>query len=314
MAPTAHRPFRFSSPANACRSRGELRDRARLLEDLGFSTVTVSDHFEDQLGPIATLATLAEATSTLRVAPLVLCNDYRHPVVIAKELATLDLLSDGRLEVGLGAGWRTSDYEVSGIPFDPPGVRIDRLAESIDLLKALWSGDRVDHHGRFFDVEDLVGSPPPAQRPHPPLIVGGGGRRVLTLAAQEADIVGIIPSLTAGKVDASTGPGATPDATDEKVRWIREAAGDRFDRLELQTRIHLVEITDDRRSLAEVIGPAFGLTPDEALECPHALAGTVDDIIEQCRQRREELGLSYIGVSADAIDTMAPVVAALAGT
>lgn len=314
MAPTAHRPFRFSSPANACRSRGELRDRARLLEDLGFSTVTVSDHFEDQLGPIATLATLAEATSTLRVAPLVLCNDYRHPVVIAKELATLDLLSDGRLEVGLGAGWRTSDYEVSGIPFDPPGVRIDRLAESIDLLKALWSGDRVGHHGRFFDVEDLVGSPPPAQRPHPPLIVGGGGRRVLTLAAQEADIVGIIPSPTAGKVDASTGPGATPDATDEKVRWIREAAGDRFGDLELQVRLEVALVTDDPDPYFEALSGSFGLTPDQARGSPYALCGPVEQMVDQLLERRERWGLSYVGIPFEAVEAMAPVVAKLAGT
>jgi probable F420-dependent oxidoreductase len=308
------RPFRFSSPANACRSRGELRERARMLEDLGFSTVTVSDHFGEQLGPIAALVTMAEATSTLRLAPLVLCNDYRHPVVIAKEVATMDLLSEGRLEVGLGAGWRISDYEVSGIPFDPPGVRIDRLGESIHLLKALWSGEPVHHEGRHFRVEGMAGFPLPVQRPHPPLIVGGGGRRVLSLAAREADIVGIIPSLTAGKVDASTGREATPEATDQKLAWIREAAGDRLGDIELQVRLEVALVTDDPDPYFEALSGSFGLTPDQARGCPYALCGPVEAMVDQLVERRERWGLSYVGIPFEAVEAMAPVVAKLAGT
>lgn len=285
-----------------------------MLEDLGFSTVTVSDHFGEQLGPIAALVTMAEATSTLRLAPLVLCNDYRHPVVIAKEIATMDLLSEGRLEVGLGAGWRISDYEVSGIPFDPPGVRIDRLGESIDLLKALWSGEPVHHEGRHFRVEGMAGFPLPVQRPHPPLIVGGGGRRVLSLAAREADIVGIIPSLTAGKVDASTGPEATPEATDQKLAWIREAAGDRFGDIELQVRLEVALVTDDPDPYFEALSGSFGLTPDQARGCPYALCGPVEAMVDQLLERRERWGLSYVGIPFEAVEAMAPVVAKLAGT
>lgn len=285
-----------------------------MLEDLGFSTVTVSDHFGEQLGPIAALVTMAEATSTLRLAPLVLCNDYRHPVVIAKEIATMDLLSEGRLEVGLGAGWRISDYEVSGIPFDPPGVRIDRLGESIDLLKALWSGEPVHHMGRHFRVEGMAGFPLPVQRPHPPLIVGGGGRRVLSLAAREADIVGIIPSLTAGKVDASTGREATPEATDQKLSWIREAAGDRFGDIELQVRLEVALVTDDPDPYFEALSGSFGLTPDQARGCPYALCGPVEAMVDQLVERRERWGLSYVGIPFEAVEAMAPVVAKLAGT
>jgi probable F420-dependent oxidoreductase len=285
-----------------------------MLEDLGFSTVTVSDHFGEQLGPIAALVTMAEATSTLRLAPLVLCNDYRHPVVIAKEIATMDLLSEGRLEVGLGAGWRISDYEVSGIPFDPPGVRIDRLGESIHLLKALWSGEPVHHEGRHFRVEGMAGFPLPVQRPHPPLIVGGGGRRVLSLAAREADIVGIIPSLTAGKVDASTGREATPEATDQKLAWIREAAGDRFGDIELQVRLEVALVTDDPDPYFEALSGSFGLTPDQARGCPYALCGPVEAMVDQLVERRERWGLSYVGIPFEAVEAMAPVVAKLAGT
>jgi probable F420-dependent oxidoreductase len=285
-----------------------------MLEDLGFSTVTVSDHFGEQLGPIAALVTMAEATSTLRLAPLVLCNDYRHPVVIAKEVATMDLLSEGRLEVGLGAGWRISDYEVSGIPFDPPGVRIDRLGESIHLLKALWSGEPVHHEGRHFRVEGMAGFPLPVQRPHPPLIVGGGGRRVLSLAAREADIVGIIPSLTAGKVDASTGREATPEATDQKLAWIREAAGDRFGDIELQVRLEVALVTDDPDPYFEALSGSFGLTPDQARGCPYALCGPVEAMVDQLVERRERWGLSYVGIPFEAVEAMAPVVAKLAGT
>jgi probable F420-dependent oxidoreductase len=216
--------------------------------------------------------------------------------------------------VGLGAGWRISDYEVSGIPFDPPGVRIDRLGESIHLLKALWSGEPVHHEGRHFRVEGMAGFPLPVQRPHPPLIVGGGGRRVLSLAAREADIVGIIPSLTAGKVDASTGREATPEATDQKLAWIREAAGDRFGDIELQVRLEVALVTDDPDPYFEALSGSFGLTPDQARGCPYALCGPVEAMVDQLVERRERWGLSYVGIPFEAVEAMAPVVAKLAGT
>jgi probable F420-dependent oxidoreductase len=256
----------------------------------------------------------ADATTTLRLGALVFCNDYHHPVVLAKEAATLDLLSEGRFEMGLGAGWMFTDYERAGIALDPPAVRIDRLTEAIEVIKDLFADGPVNHEGAHYRVRDLEGTPKPVQLPHPPLLIGGGGKHILQVAARHADIIGLNIRLDHGRIDETAGPTATVAATRRKLAWIREVAGDRFDQLELQTRIHLVEITDDRQALAEIIGPAFGLTPDDALECPHALAGTVDDIVVQCQQRREDLGLSYIGVSAEAIDTMAPVVAALAGT
>lgn len=274
----------------------------------------MADHLDDQFAPIAGLMAAAAATSSLRIGALVFCNDYRHPAVLAKEAATLDVLSDGRLELGLGAGWMTSDYERAGIDLDPAGVRIDRLAEAIPLVRALLAGETVHHDGEHYRIDGLTGSPRSAQRPHPPILVGGGGRRVLTLAAREADVVGINIDLRAGTIDASAGPNATVEATDEKIAWVREAAGPRFDEVELQVRVHLAMITDDRRAIAEAMGPALGLSPDAALATPHALVGTVDEVCDQLVERRERWGLSYIGLGVDALEAMAPVIARLAGT
>lgn len=314
-------PFRFGLQAGAPPhgwaapgASGAWRDLARKVEDLGYSTLTVPDHLDDQLHPSVALMAAADATTTLRLGTLVYCNDYRHPVVLAKEAATLDLLSDGRLELGLGAGWMTTDYEAAGIRLDRPGVRIDRLAEAITVVKGLLADEPLTFAGRHYAITELNGTPKPVQRPHPPIAIGGGGRRILTLAAHEADIIGLNISLTAGQIDASAGPTATAESTHEKVRWIRDAAGSRFDGIELQVRVHLAAVTDDVPALAEVMGPAFGLTPQQAIDSPHALAGTENQIVEMLQQRREQFGISYIGFGADALDAMAPVVARLAGT
>ncbi|MBO0694297.1 MAG: TIGR03621 family F420-dependent LLM class oxidoreductase, partial [Acidimicrobiaceae bacterium] len=247
MPPFPIRPLRFgvqcSSPsAVSAASWGAL---ARKVEDLGYSRLTVSDHLDQQLAPIAALMAAADATTTLRVGSLVFCNDYHHPVVLAKEAATLDVLSGGRFELGLGAGWMTTDYQRSGIPLDPPAVRVGRLEEAVQVIKALLGDEPCTFHGRHYRVDGLVGTPKPAQRPHPPILIGGGGRRLLALAARHADIVGLNPAMRAGVIDASAGPDATAEATDAKVAWIRSVAGDRLDALELQVRIHLVVITDD---------------------------------------------------------------------
>ena len=315
MADVPHHPFRFGLQASEARDRRGWIEVARRAEDLGYATLTVADHLDDQLATTPALMAAADATTTLRLGALVWCVDYHHPVVLAKEAATLDLLSEGRLELGLGAGWQASDYDQAGIAMDRPGVRVDRLTEAVHIVKALLAQDAPVHlDGEHFRVAGMVGTPRPVQRPHPPLLVGGGGRRVLSLAAREADVVALNIDLRSGRIDASAGPTATEDATDEKLAWIREAAGDRFEHLELQTRIHLAAVTDDRRGLAEAVAPALGLTPEQAMASPHALAGTVDEIVEQCLERRERWGISYIGISADAMDDMAPVVARLAGT
>lgn len=307
-------PFRFGVQAGGPADARGWAELARRAKDLGASTLTVADHLDDQLGPIAALATAAAATTTLRVGALVLSNDYRHPAVLAKEAASLDVLSDGRLELGLGAGWMTSDYEQAGIPLDPPGTRVDRLAEAVGVIRALLAGGPVHHHGEHYRIDGLVGTPAPVQRPHPPILIGGGGRRILTLAAREADIVGINVDLRAGVIDERAGPDATLEATDRKLAWIRDAAGGRFADLELQVRVHVALVSDDRAGVAELLAPALGIEPAAALATPHALVGTVDEICDQLVERRERWGISYVGISADALDAFAPVIARLAGT
>lgn len=292
----------------------ELVPLARKSEDLGAAVLTVADHLDDHLAPIPALMAAASATTTLRVGSLVFANDYRHPVMLAKDAASVDVLSGGRLEFGIGAGWMTDDYRASGIPMDRPGVRIERLEEAIQIIISTWAGEPFDFDGKHYQIDGLVGLPNPVQSPRPPLLIGGGGRRVLSLAGRYADIVGLNPILTSGVIDAAAGPSATFEATMEKISWIREAAGDRFDQIELQTRIHMVLITDDRDGLFEALSGEFGLTPQQARRTPHALCGTVDQIVEDLLERRETLGISTIGISASSLDDMAPVIAKLAGT
>ncbi len=314
MATTPVHPFRFgvqcSSPPNVTAT--SWRELARRTEDLGFHRLTVSDHLDDQLAPIAALMAAADATTTLRIGVLVLCNDYRHPAVVAKEAATLDILSDGRFELGLGAGWMTTDYERAGIAMDRPSVRIERLEEAIHVVRGLLSEGPCTFHGEHYQIAGLTGSPKPIQQPLP-LLIGGGGRKVLELAGRHADIIGLNPKLPNGVIDASAGPDATAAATERKIDWIREAAGPRFADIELHTRIHLAVVTDDRMGMAEALAPSLGLTVAESLETPHALCGTVDQIVDDLLGRRERFGISSIGLSLDAMDAFAPVVAKLEG-
>jgi len=290
------------------------RQLARRVEDLGFATLTVADHLDDQLAVVPAIQAAADATSSLRVGALVLCNDYRHPVVLAKEVATLDLLSGGRLEVGVGAGWMTTDYEQAGIALDRPGLRIERLAEALDVLEGLWGEGPCSVDGVHYRVSGLDGLPKPVQRPHPPLLLGGGGRRMLTLAGARADIVGLNVSLAKGVIDADAGPDGSAERTDEKVAWVREGAGDRFADIELQVRVHLVLPTDDRAGTAEAFGAVFGLDGEQAQETPHALVGSTEEMVDDLLARRDRWGISYIGIGVEALDAIAPVVSRLAGT
>ena len=308
------RPFRFTLQASHMERPEDLVPLARKAEDIGVAVLTVADHLDDQLAPIAALMAAADATTDLRVGTLVFANDYRHPAVLAKEAATVDRLSGGRLEFGLGAGWMTTDYEATGIPLDTASVRIARLEEALQVITALWSGEPVDHHGRFYDITGLVGTPLPAQRPHPPIVIGGGGRRVLEVAGRHADIVNLNPALAAGVIDHRAGPSATPGATEQKIDWIRAAAGDRFDDIELGTRIHLAIVTDDRAEMFDALAGGFGMTAEEAAGSPHALCGTLDEMAEDLEDRRERYGISTIGLSASSLDELAPLISRLAGT
>jgi probable F420-dependent oxidoreductase len=307
-------PFRFGVQLSNASSGPAWRDLARSIEGLGYSSLFIPDHFEDQFGPLVALTVAVEATTELRVGSLVFGNDYRHPIVLAKEIATLDLISEGRVEFGLGAGWMTTDYEQSGITNDAPGVRISRMAESLTVMKSLWSTGACTFEGEHYRITGAVGAPLPHSRPHPPVIIGGGGRRVLGIAAREADIVGVNPSMAAGFVGAEVLATTTAEYYEERVGWIREAAGERFADLELQVLTFLVQIVPDREDATERLAGMMGVTAADVDGSPIALIGTVDQIIERLVERRERFGFSYVVVHEAEMEAFAPVVAALAGT
>ena len=308
------KPFRFGVQVSQVGSSSEWRDKARKLEDLGFSTLFMPDHFGQELAPLPAIAMAAAHTTTLRVGSLVFDNDYKHPAILAKEAATIDLLSDGRLELGLGAGWMRTDYDQLGLPYDPPAVRVDRFEEALHVIKQCFTGEQFTYHGEHYRITDYASWPKPVQQPRPPLLIGGGGKRVLSIAAREADIVGINPNLRAGEIGLEAAKDSLREQTDRKVQWIRDAAGDRIDEIEIQMRFFITSVRPDRMKLAEALAPTFGVSPEEALESGAALVGTEDEIAEQLHRRREKWGLSYVVVGDDNVDEFAPIVAKLAGT
>ena len=306
-------PFRFGVEEHRAPTAKAWRERARLLESLGYSTLYLPDHFGDQLGPIAGLMAAADATSKLRIGSLVFDNDYRHPVVLAKEAATLDLLSDGRFDFGIGAGWMISDYEQSGIPYDSPGTRIERMAEAVTIFKKFFAGGEFSFEGKHYKIKELVGTPLPVQKPHPPFVIGGGGRKMLELAAREADTINVNFDLREGRPGRDTAQTGLAAVTDEKLRWIREAAGDRFEEIELGVWTLTASVTDDRDVVAQAFAPRSGIEPGDLLEVPHFMIGTIDQIVEDLERRRERYGISHVVVPGDAADDLAPVVERLSG-
>ncbi|MBQ30836.1 MAG: luciferase [Acidimicrobiaceae bacterium] len=310
-------PFRFGVQFSKSASGDDYRDTVRRIEDLGYSTVFCPDHFDDQWAPTVALTVAAEATTELRVATLVYDVDYRHPVVLAKEIATLDLVSNGRVEFGIGAGWMSDDYDTAGIPFDKAGIRIDRMVEAIDVVRGLWSGQPLNFQGEHYVVRDMTGAPSPCQPGGPPIIVGGGGKRVLTEAARRADIVGLNASLHSGSVGPETALSALGERFLERRNWVEEAAGERFSQLELQMNTFMTAVTATTAEADEMIegmAPMFGLSPDQARTIPMVLAGTVNDVCEQLHHHRELYGTSYWVIHEGEVDAMAPVVAKMSGT
>jgi probable F420-dependent oxidoreductase len=306
--------FRFALQASGAASPRAWRDLARKTEDMGYSTLYVPDHLDDQWAPMVALAVAAEATTTLRVGTLVLDNDFRHPVLVAKEAATLDIVTGGRFEFGLGAGWMTTDYEQSGIPMDKPSVRVARLAESLAIIRAMWRDGSATFSGAHYSVTEAAGTPVPVTPGGPPIVIGGGSRRILALAGEYADIVSIIPSLDAGYVGPEVAAEAVVEKYADRVRWAREAAGARAGDLELQCWTRAVQVVPNATEVIASLAPLFNLTPEQLQAAPLALIGSVEEIIALLRARREELGFSYIVVHEDEMDALAPVIAELAGT
>jgi probable F420-dependent oxidoreductase len=311
----AVRQFRFGVLAqHVAPSREAWVETARRVEDLGYSTLFVADHLNHPFAPFSALALAGEATRTLRLGTYVLANDYRHPVMLAKELATLDVLSGGRLEVGLGTGYRKDDYDQSGMQLDSPRVRVDRFLKGLRIVKGFFSGEPFSFSGQYYAVNNLVGKPKPLQRPRPPILIGAGSRRMLSIAAREADIIGVNPRTSEGRLDLAS---MTARTAVEKIKSLREVAGSRIGDVELNTYARLVAVTNHPRDAAESVirewWSSTAVSVDDLLESPFVQIGTVDQIVESLEKGRETYGLSYRVIFDANLEEFAPVVARLAG-
>ncbi len=318
---TPLRPFRFAAAAEGGQAEGGARKFVRLAqraEEYGYDCFAVPDHLGPQVGPIAALGALAVATERIRLGTSVLANGFRHPVVLAKDAATIDVLSRGRLELGVGAGWNKSEFEAAGIAYESPGVRLERLDEALTILDVLLRGQECHFEGKHYRVRGVKGTPRPRQGPRPPLVTGGGGPRMLRLAAKHADIISVVPQTTgSGKGLLS---GITLDKTIQKVHLIKEAAGDRFTDIELSWTITAILVTDDRERTAQTALNAIekGLHPDlevdvqltveDILTSPYVAIGTFEEIAEQIRNVRALTSMSYVGVFPTQMDAFAPLI------
>jgi probable F420-dependent oxidoreductase len=307
-------PFRFALQVSNAASADAWKALARQTEDLGYSTLYIPDHMDDQWAPLIALTVAAEATTTMWVGTLVLDNDFRHPVVLAKEAATMDVVTGGRFELGMGAGWLRTDYESSGIPMEPAAVRIAKLAEGLEIMRAMWRDGEATFDGEHYQVRGAKGTPVPTTPGGPPLVIGGGSKRILTLAGQCADIVSIVPSLAAGAVGPEMAAEGVVEKYADRVAWAKEAAGDRAGQLEFQCWTVAVQVVPNAAEVFDGLASMFGLTPDQMRAAPLALIGTVEEIIETLEARREALGFSYIVVHEAEMEALGPVIAHLAGT
>lgn len=320
------RPFRFAAGGEGNPDEGGARRFVKLAqkaEELGYDSFMIPDHLGNQVGPIAALGALAVATDKIRLGTAVLANGFRHPAVLAKDATTIDQISGGRLEFGIGAGWMKEEYDKAGIAYESPGVRIEKLDESLTILDVLLRGQECTFEGKHYQVRGLQGSPRPRQGPRPPIAVGGGGPRMLALAAKHADIISLVPSTTKeGKLKLSE---ITMEKSIERVEAIRRAAGDRFADIELNWTITTILISDDREQTAEMVLGALDngfppnmdvdvkLTVEDVLRSPYIAIGSFEEIAEQVRGVRAATGMSYVGVFPTQMEAFAPVIPLLAG-
>ncbi|MGH1502770.1 MAG: TIGR03621 family F420-dependent LLM class oxidoreductase [Acidimicrobiales bacterium] len=320
------RPFRFGVQAFEATSAQEWFDTVAMAEDLGYSTLFSSDHYFGpgaiseatghrpvDLAPLSSIAVAAARTSTLRVGCRVFACDFHHPVVLAKEMATLDLLSEGRLEVGLGAGWVADEYEGLGVPMERPGIRIAKVAAYAEAMRAHWSGEQLDLDDGVVTAKGFSGLPLPATPGGPPIMIGGGAPRILGVAGRHADIVSLNFNNSSGRLGGASVASSGADETAEKIGWIRDGAGERFDDIELEIGAYFVAVGDDADAQLEAMAARFGVSADEFASHPHALFGTPEQICETLIARRETYGVSYVTVAQRTMQDLAPVVATLAG-
>jgi probable F420-dependent oxidoreductase len=306
--------FRFGVTSYGAESGEEWTRKARLAEKLGYSSLFVSDHFMGQIATMPALAYAAASTSALRVGSIVCSNDFRHPILLAKEAATIDMLSGGRFELGIGAGYLKAEYDALGIPFEDGKIRVDRFEESIQIIKAYFYGEPIDFTGKHYAIQSEIGLdriPAPVQKPHPPLIIGGGGKRMLRLAGREADIVSLMLQLN--RDGTAPNPESMLLPFEQKIDWIRQGAGARFETLELNVQTWVAAVTDLRKQVMDQIGRQFPVPLETLSLLPFVLVGTVDEIIDQLQAHRSRYGISYFLVFDQYMEQFAPVVSALTG-
>jgi probable F420-dependent oxidoreductase len=288
-------PFRFGACVTHTDSRRAWTELARRIEDLGYAALQLPDHFGAQFGIGPALGVAAAVTTTLRIGCTVYVLDFHHPTWLAKEVATLDLLSDGRMECGLGAGWNSQEYAAVGAFFDAAPNRVSRVEEAVAVLKALWTGDRTTFAGRFYRITDYPSHPRPVQTPHPPIMIGGAGRRMLSLAGREAQIVSFVQRAQRdGTLAFDSDPTA---ALADRVAVVDKAAVGRAQQPVKHVLIWNVTVSASAR-------------PSPV---PYQLSGSIDGIVERLYELRETLGLSYFSIPEQDLDAFAPVVARLAG-
>jgi probable F420-dependent oxidoreductase len=323
VKPMDRPPFRFAVQATNAAGGRQWRDTVRRVEDLGYSTLFLADHYlgpgpaqqaartpRQDVAPIAAMAAAAAVSETLRIGCRVFCIDYHVPAVLAKEAATLDLLSDGRLEMGIGAGWSETEYNAMGLTFDRPGRRIAKLAEVVSLIKDHWAGEELDCSGEFVHVRGYAGRPRPVQRPHPPIMIGGGGPRVLSLAGREADIV----SMSSVPFVARDADGLDPHAVAQRrIDVVRSAAGERFGHLDVESSPYFTAITDDPEAALADAAKSTGISADVLREHPNVLIGSLETVVDTLHSRRESLGVNYVTVQQAQVESFAPVVDRLRG-
>jgi probable F420-dependent oxidoreductase len=322
---SAVRPFRFGFTGGASSKKAKLLDSARTIEALGYSTFGLADHFVRPFAPLVAGQAVADATTTLRITQTVLAQDFRQPAVLAKELATLDVLSDGRLQVGLGAGWLQQEYEDASMRFDSASVRIARLEETAIILNGLFANEPFSFSGEHYSIRELDGRPKPVQQPRPPIMIGGGGKKVLSAAARHADIVQLMPNNRGGRMTLDPSQFSAP-AIEEKIGWIRDAAGSRFDEIELSAQLlecaitvrpdeHLNNLAERIATVIEAMGEGrIDLGEEDLRRSPIVAVGSLDEVCEKLVETREKYGISYFASPIDARpDVIAPVIERLAG-
>jgi probable F420-dependent oxidoreductase len=317
-------PFRFGVQSFNAESGEDWAGQASQAESLGYSAFHLADHIlgagpalekanhpVQNLAAIPAMAYAAAVTSTIKIGCRVFCIDYHNPIVLIKSAMTIDKLSNGRLEFGLGAGWVKEEYAALGMTMDSPAVRIDRLADVVEGLRAFRGDGVISVSNDTISWKDFEGDPKPVGPA--PIMIGGGSPRILRLAGREADIVSLNFNNRSGMIGPDGVQLSSEAETQKKIGWIKEGAGERFDDLEIEIGAYFTFVMDDPSPVLGQFAQMFGLSDEDMAKHPHALFGSVDAICDELERRRELHGISYITVGRDNMESFAPVVDRLTG-